>query len=182
MKVRVLPCPGVSHALCAHDKVTTALSSLLSAVSRSALRLRLAVWPDWGTMGHSPSPTHWDGNAMLPPWAREIRQWGNMRHQSAAESGVKQLRRTGSCPPAAVCPWVKVKAAGRDTEAAAAGAGCHTAVLCLAGGGEAACCLLPPSEKLTTRLPIFPHPYAFQSLLQSITSQCRPQLLPGCRL
>ena len=101
MKVRVLPCPGVSHALCAHDKVTTAL----------------------------PSPTYGDGNAML---AREIRQWGNMRHQSAAESGVKQLRRTGSCPPAAACPWVKVKAAGRDTEAAAAGAGCYTAALCLA--------------------------------------------------
>ena len=100
MKVRVLPCPGVSHALCAHDKVTTAL----------------------------PSPTYGDGNAML---AREIRQWGNMRHQSAAESGVKQLRRTGSCPPAAACPWVKVKAAGRDTEAAAAGAGCYTAVQCL---------------------------------------------------
>ena len=33
-----------------------------------------------------------------------------------------------------------MKAAGRDTEAAAAGAGCYTAVLCLAGGREAACC------------------------------------------
>ena len=139
MKVRVLPCPGVSHALCAHDKVTTALPSSLSAVSRSALCLRPAVWRTMGQRDTRPRPHM--GMAM------QCCHPGHERSDNEAIWGISQQQRVELSSYgglAAVRPWHW------------GGSGWCWLLHCSSvSGGRQGSCLLPTSEKLRDNNRIF---------------------------